>query len=172
MHMNPNDIQIELFSDKLPGHFKIKETIATWIYNEFIHDIRKGVTYENVLSRFINCEPGKIPLRYAAFMNGVCVGTISLVKNDHARLTYEPWLSSLYVDLSYRKRGIAQALIETVKSAAWDMGYETLYLRTEYAGGYYRKLGWTFAETRADEYGLLPEVFKWDKRQRPNLDII
>jgi len=158
---NDTNFRIELFTDKLPGFDAVGKQMAQWIYDEFIHNIRKGVSLADVRSRFISCAPGKLPLRFAAFAGDTIVGTISLVQNDLLYREYSPWLSSLYVDPAYRSRGCARAMIERVKEEAWALGYDKIYLRTEHAGGYYRKLGWTYVEQCGDEYGLEPEVFCW-----------
>ena len=162
--MEPIRICIEPYSN-MKDHLKHRETIANWIYNEFIRNIRHGITYENVYSRFEAGRPGCLPMHFVALdkETGACVGTVSLVENDLKCRNYIPWLASLVVDKTCRNRGIGRLLIETVKNAAWDLGYETLYLRTETAGGYYRKLGWQYVEQCVDEYGLEPEVYRWDK---------
>ena len=155
------DLRIELFTDTLPDFKAVGNQMAQWIYDEFIHNIRKGVSLADVRSRFISCTPGKLSLRFAGYAGETLAGTISLVQNDLMYREYSPWLSSLYVDPAYRCRGYARAMIERVKEEAWALGYTKLYLRTEHAGGYYRKLGWAYVEQCGDEYGLEPEVFCW-----------
>jgi len=163
MGTDATDVKITLYTEELPDYAAVGDKMAKWIYDEFIHNIRRGVSYEDVRKRFAGCKPGRMPLRFAAFLDGACAGTVSLVKNDLLYREYGPWLSSLYVDPVFRNRRIGRKLIETVKSAAWDLGYDALYLRTEFAAGYYRKLGWDFVEQCSDEFGLLPEVFRWNK---------
>ena len=162
--MRPLEIQIVPF-DQLKDSSKRRETIANWIYNEFIHNIRSGITYEDIYNRFTGFRPDRLPIRYVALNleNGACVGTVSLVQNDLKCRDYGPWLSSLVVHQAYRNQGIGKQLIERVKDQAWSLTYEKLYLRTETAGGYYRKLGWLFLEQCVDEFGLEPEVFYWPK---------
>ena len=157
--MEPSKLKIERYSHKTDAHAANREKIAGWIYNEFIHGIRPGISYGDVLGRFADAAPGGLPVRYAAFFGGECVGTVSLVANDLACREYTPWLSSLYVAPEFRGRGVGRALISEVKTAARELGHGRLYLRTEFAGGYYRKLGWSYIEQCADEFGLTPEVF-------------
>ena len=156
-------IQILPCSDSLPGYETHKETIAHWLYSEFIHNIRPGITFQDVLNRFTNPVPGTFPARFSAMDGSQCVGTASLVQNDLSFRDYSPWLASLFVDPKRRNEGIGRLLIEKVKETTWEMGYDTLYLRTEFAGAYYRKLGWIFVEQCADEFGLEPEVYRWVK---------
>jgi GNAT superfamily N-acetyltransferase len=73
---------------------------------------------------------------------------------------YTPWLAGLYVDESYRGEKIGVQLIERVKDIAKELGYDELYLRTEHASNYYRRLKWQFVESCYDDYDLKPDVFK------------
>jgi predicted N-acetyltransferase YhbS len=136
------------------------ETAAKWIYDEFIDGIKHGVTYENVLSRVRECEKATLPIRLVAIEDDICVATISLVGNDLRCRSYTPWLASLYVDVRRRGRKIGEALVERIKDIAKELGYKELYLRTEHAGDYYRRLGWQFVESCEDDYDLVPDVFK------------
>jgi GNAT superfamily N-acetyltransferase len=134
--------------------------VATWRYKEFIEGIRSGVTYEQVLSSVKNSKKAEFPICLVAVEDGRCVGTISIVHNDLKFRDYTPWLASLYVDPPYRKRKIGELLVGRIMDIARDMGYGELYLRTEHASGYYRKLNWEFVESCEDEFGLVPDVFK------------
>ena len=136
------------------------ETAAKWIFDEFIDGI-KDRTYEEVVASWKNCNRDKLPIRLVAVIDGRCAGAISIVENDLRCREYTPWLASLYVDEKLRKNGIGRALIERVKEIARGMGYKEIYLRTEHASGYYRKLGWEYVETTNDDFNLVPDVFKW-----------
>jgi N-acetylglutamate synthase-like GNAT family acetyltransferase len=90
-----------------------------------------------------------------------CVGTIAIVQNDLKCRDYTPWLASLYVDKPFRNNKIGEQLIDKIKNvAAEGLGYSELYLRTEHAGDYYRRLGWQFVESCVDEYGVNTDVFR------------
>ncbi len=39
------------------------------------------------------------------------------------------------------------------------MGFDKLYLRTEHASRYYKRLGWEFIYQTIDEFGLETQVF-------------
>jgi ribosomal protein S18 acetylase RimI-like enzyme len=68
-------------------------------------------------------------------------------------------LGGLYVSKTYRNKGIGKLLIEEVQSITTNLGYNVLYLRTENASDYYRKLGWQFVEKLTDEFNLETSVF-------------
>jgi len=136
------------------------ETAAKWIYDEFIHGIKTDRSYEDVVSGMKNCYRDKLPIRLVALQDNKCVGTIALVFNDLRCRSYTPWLASLYVEKSHRNRKIGEKLIERIQTITAELGYRELYLRTEHASGYYRKLGWEYVETCDDDYNLKPDVFR------------
>ena len=135
-------------------------TVADWIYGEFIRDIRRGITYENILSAIGACSKDALPVRLVAVCGGRCAGTVSIVQNDLECRDYAPWVAALYVDVSFRNQKIGEKLLDRAKGIAAEMGYDEIFLRTEHAGNYYRRLGWRYVESCEDEFGLIPEVFK------------
>ena len=144
----------------LSDNMNFAETVAQWVFKEFISGIRAGVTYEQVLSAVKNCHKSQMTIRIIALVDGKCVGTAALFKNDLKGRDYTPWLAALYVDAPYRNQKIGRQLIEKIKEIAKSLDYNELFLRTEHASDYYRKLGWQFVESCKDEYGLTPDVFK------------
>ena len=145
----------------LCDHINFADTAAKWIFDEFIDGIKVDSSYANVLSSFKNCHKQKLPIRLVALIDDKCVGTVSVVFNDLKCRNYTPWLAALYVDKNFRKQKIGKKLIERVKAIAADLGYKELFLRTEHASGYYRKLNWEFVENCNDDYNLKPDVFKY-----------
>ena len=136
------------------------ETIARWIYDEFIDGIKARITYDMVLSSFKKRKKDSLPLTIVALENKECLGTVSLVENDLKLRDYTPWLAALYVAEEHRKRGIGQVLVKKSISLANELGYNELFLRTEYAADYYKKLNWAFVEELVDEFGIHTKVFK------------
>ena len=76
--------------------------------------------------------------------------------------SYSPWLGGLYVDIPYRNEGIGQRMIDFIKQIAKDLGYYEIYLNTEHAGGYYKRLGWIYIETCLNEGGRMCEIYKYE----------
>jgi len=150
-------MKIEYLCDNI--HFA--ETVAKWIYNEFIAGIRDGYSYDDCLAKRKNCHKEQLPIILIAIDDDRCIGTISLVANDLKCRDYTPWLAGLYVDPQFRNKGVGEQLIERVKEIARQLGYKELYLRTEHASGYYKKLGWEFIENCQDDFNLKPDVFRW-----------
>jgi predicted N-acetyltransferase YhbS len=137
------------------------EQVAEWIYNEFIKEKRSSISYEQVLSSVKTCHKNELPVRLIAKADGRCVGTVAIVQNDLKYSDYSPWLAALYVDEAERKNKIGEKLVEHVKAVVKELGYSEVYLRTEHAGNYYRRLGWQFVESSVDEFNLKPDIFKF-----------
>ncbi|MDP4183324.1 MAG: GNAT family N-acetyltransferase [Bacillota bacterium] len=135
------------------------DTVVKWIYNEFIKGIRPGISYERVESGFWQRGKEALPITIVVVEDKTCIGAASLVVNDLKPREYTPWLAGLYVDKEYRNKGIGKVLIKEIEAIAHRFGYDTLYLRTEHASGYYRKIGWSFVEKLIDEFGLETSVF-------------
>ena len=144
----------------LCDNISFADTTAAWIFNEFIKGIKIDRTYDQTLAAIKNCHKDKLPIRLIAMENNICTGTIALVENDLKCRNYTPWLASLYVDVPFRSRKIAQQLIERIKIITGELGYTELFLRTEHASNYYKRLGWQYVETCEDLYNLKPDVFK------------
>ena len=136
-------------------------TVAGWIFEEFIRGIRLGISYDQVLLSIKQCSKTKLPVRLIAMEADKCVGTASLVYNDLGYRDYSPWLAALYVDKAYRGRRIGEHLVERIKNIAKELGYAEIFLRTEHAADYYRRLGWQYIESCVDEFKLNTDVFKF-----------
>lgn len=154
--MSTENLEIKYLSENP----QFTETVSDWIYNEFMKDVRHDLTIEDLTAQIKVCHKETLPVRLVALQNGQCVGTVSLVENDLKCRDYTPWLAALIVRGDLRGSGIGQQLVSFVQGLARQMGYRELYLRTEHASAYYKKLGWQYVETCEDLYDLKPDVFK------------
>lgn len=137
--------------------------VAHWIYTEFIETLRPTLTRAAVIAALQERQAQTLPLTYLGVVDGTCVATVSLVGNDlGARPEWSPWLASLYVLPAMRGQGCARRLIDHIQSVAAGLGHTTLYLRTETAAAYYRRLGWRQIDALTDEFQLFTEVFARD----------
>ena len=134
---------------------------VSWLYLEFYHNIRKGISLDDVTKLLLNKQKNTLPFIYLGMVNDECIGTSSLVSNDlKERQDLTPWLAGLYIRKKYRGRGYAQKLINKVIETAAELGVNTLYLRTESASNYYKRLGWKKIYETIDEFKLFTEVFE------------
>jgi GNAT superfamily N-acetyltransferase len=90
--------------------------------------------------------PEALPVHVLAEQNGSPVGVATLkAKDGHSvALGRSFWLSGVYVDPAWRRKGIAKALCQDVIVRAGMRRIDQLYLQTEHLdGGLYARLGWT-----------------------------
>lgn len=152
-----------MYIDHLCNHPEHLETVATWIYDEFVIKAKGNLNFEEVVEYLNKTNKESFPMTFAAMINNECVGTVSIFANDlKTQDILTPWLASLYVDPEHRGKGIGEVLIEHVQHVVKELGYEALYLRTEHTSKYYRGLGWEFVYKTEDEKGQETEVFKYN----------
>jgi GNAT superfamily N-acetyltransferase len=90
-----------------------------------------------------------IPTAYVALRAACVSGIVNLIEcNLPPRCDLSPWLAGLYVWPRHRGRGIATTLVKFLEADARRMGIPRLYLYTESAEGFYRRLGWETIERR------------------------
>lgn len=118
--------------------------VARWGHEEwgFIHpEETLGQRVERMRARSASTS---LPRGFVARDGGTPAGTASLVAHDlPSRQDLTPWLASLYVAPEFRSRGIAARLIQAVRTAARDEGFDTLYLYTFTTADYYRARHWS-----------------------------
>lgn len=148
--------------DYLSHHTEHMKTVADWVYNEFVVNSPRTASYERVLSNFQNTFDDRLPVTYVAVIDGICAGTVSIVTNDlKTQTARSPWLAAVFVRPAYRNRGLAAVLISRAHEDARRFGFSELYLRTEHAAPYYKRLGWEAVCEAADEYGIQTLVMKY-----------
>lgn len=137
-----------MFIDTLSNHPEQLEGVATMIHTEFVQK-KKGTASYSQVKAFLDKKPSEpYPMTFVALDDFTCVGTVSLFENDLIeRPAYTPWLASLFVEKGYRNQGIAQQLINQLIVYAKSRQVSTIYLKTDNASAYYKKLGWTLVET-------------------------
>lgn len=145
--------------DYLVEHPKYIPLVATWLYQEFIENQKPGISLEYIMEKLQGHQKEAVPITIIATKGNHCLGTVSLFENDLRGMEVTPWLAALVVDKQYRGRGIGKELIRQISTIALQLGYRTLYLRTEHATEYYQKLGWLFLDKRKDEFRMETNIF-------------
>jgi predicted N-acetyltransferase YhbS len=85
-----------------------------------------------------------LPSRFVALRDGRPVGVVNLIEcNLPPRCDLTPWLAGLFVHAEHRCSGIGSALVRFCESQAAKLGFPRLYLYTERAEAFYRRLGWS-----------------------------
>ena len=151
-----------MYIDHLCNYPEHLEAVANWIYDEFVIKPKGSLSFKEVVEYLNKTNEESLPMTFVAILDNECVGTVSIFKNDlKTQETLTPWLASLFVNPEYRGRGVGEALINHVQHVVKELGYESLYLRTEHTSKYYRGLGWEFVYKTEDEKGQETEVFKY-----------
>lgn len=123
--------------------------IALCYYNEWGY-IAGVESVENEIEKTHTFLQEDLPFMLVAHENSIFLGVIQLKFFEmDCYPNYEHWLGGVYVRESYRKKGVAKALIEEGMKKANQLGVQTVYLQTERKdGGLYTKLGWKPVECK------------------------
>lgn len=152
-----------MYIDHLCDHPEYINKVATWIYDEFFVKTGGSLTFEEVVGYLSEANKNNYPFVFVAVLDNKCIGTVSIFENDlKTQNELTPWLASLYVDPKYRGQGVGEKLVEKVKKEVKELGFNTVYLRTEHTADYYKKLGWDFLYKTKDIKDQETEVFKYD----------
>jgi predicted N-acetyltransferase YhbS len=127
----------------LPDDPRTIRQVARWLYGEWGH-LSRGNTLERAIQRISRrAEARTIPLTLIVRDNGTPVGTASLVAHDmKTDLNLAPWLASVYVVPSHRRRGFGAAFCRRAVQEARKLGYGRIYLFTPDKAEFYKALHW------------------------------
>jgi GNAT superfamily N-acetyltransferase len=132
----------------IADHMHLVPTIAKWHWDEWgdadpdgsLHSWKQGLAQ--------HANQDRIPTTYVALQEGQPLGSVTLVEHDMSiHLDLTPWLAGVYVTPEHRGRGVGTALVSHAMREAAKMGVCRLYLYTESARDFYRKLGWEEIDT-------------------------
>lgn len=89
-------------------------------------------------------DDASIPQWYVVFEQEKIIAGIGVIENDfHNRKDLAPNICAVYVEDEYRKKGIAENMLNYVCEDLKQMGIDTLYLVTEHTS-FYERYGWKF----------------------------
>ncbi len=149
--------------DHLHKHPEYIKPVAAWIYDEFVIKTDGSIGFDEVVAYLSNTNDKDYPMAFVAIANNESVGTVSIFQNDlKTQDALTPWLASLYVSPRHRGQAIGELLIKHVQKVVKELGFESIYLRTEHTSEYYKGLGWDFVCKAVDEKGQETEVFKYN----------
>lgn len=82
-----------------------------------------------------------------------------VIENDfHDRPDLRPNLCALFVEETYRGRGIARSILDFARRDVGAMGFDTLYLVTDHRE-FYEKCGWQFFGLVGDSQGKQERMY-------------
>jgi GNAT superfamily N-acetyltransferase len=140
---------VELANVDVARRREVTQCLARWHAEEWGHlyepdvwnlDVARGEFEEQVA-----LGGGCVPTTYAAFTHGDrLVGSVSLVNSDDLEGFGHlgPWLASLYVERTQRRRGIGRLLIAHLLAQPPARQSRAVYLFTPDHAAWYASMGW------------------------------
>lgn len=126
----------------LAHHPQHLATLAAW------HVAEWGLLYPNwqqpeALSELSSHTASGIPSTLIWLEPAGLAGSVSLIKADLEGFEHlSPWLASLYVEPSFRGRGLGKTLMQAAVTQAKAWGIRRLYLFTQHQEELYSRWGW------------------------------
>ena len=117
------------------------ETVTDWLWQAFGSESSRPFFASIMASSLRGAD---LPVTWVALDGEKAVGTVGLWRCDLiSRQDLFPWLAALYVDESYRGRGLSERLQQTVMAESRLRGFTDLYLYSACAD-YYERFGWRY----------------------------
>jgi N-acetylglutamate synthase-like GNAT family acetyltransferase len=133
----------------LADHPEFIETLASSIYAHW-RPILSEETLDSRISKLkAHLSRDRFPIALVAHDRKNVYGTAALRMHDlPGREDISPWLGGLFVEQSFRGRGIGAALCSVIEELSKrEFNISTLYLFTLDKQGWYQKLGWSLVES-------------------------
>lgn len=134
--------------DFLANHTTLIPVCAKWNVDTWGNIT--GKSYEDYLKTYeSNINTETLPITLVAFKEETPIGMATLATKDGC-YTYtpypylSPWLVSLFVAPEFRCQGVAESIINAIKTTAKTIGFSHMYLLAYDANlpKWYQKLGW------------------------------
>lgn len=119
--------------------------LATLWYEEISQYWAPNASIEKAKQKLVeHLNQNEMPMAFVALLNDKAVGMACLRETDGIRPGITPWLGSLVVHPEYRGQKVGEALINTVKDQARNLGHQILYLLAfdPTIPAWYARLGW------------------------------
>src|SRR5262245_18741929 len=125
---------MDVVVEPLSNHRELIQVAAQWHFSEWGHTDPGGSLSAWTAAMARQADADQIPGTLIALADGAPAGVVCLVGQDmpgYAPVAYlTPWIKGLYVEPSYRRRGIGGILVKRCETWAAELGYGTLYLYT------------------------------------------
>lgn len=117
------------------------DTVTDWLWKAFGSENSRPFFASILASSLSGAD---LPITWVATDGDRVVGTVGLWRCDLiSRQDLSPWLAALYVDESYRGRGLSEQLQLKVMAESRRRGDDQLYLYAACAD-YYERFGWQY----------------------------
>lgn len=89
----------------------------------------------------------RLPETFALHCESTLAGMYQLSVTDiDVRPDIYPWLINVYIVPSFRGKGLLNAILESARANAGELGFQKLYLFTKH-NSLYERYGWKFVES-------------------------
>ena len=107
-----------------------------------------------------SCKKGAVPQWYLVLNDGdEIIAGAGIIENDfHDRKDLTPNLCALFVEESWRKKGLGRKILDFARQDMGRFGIEKLYLVTDHTS-FYEKCGWEFLTMVHDDQGVLERMY-------------
>ncbi len=125
---------------KLREHPELAASAAEWFNQKW------NVPLEAYTESIAACleQESAVPQWYLAMEGDSIAGGLGVIENDyHSRKDLTPNVCAVYVEESYRCRGIAGRMLNFVCTDMKEKGIAALYLLTDHTS-FYERYGWEF----------------------------
>lgn len=125
---------------KIREHNEMAKRAAQWFHEKWEVPLE---AYKESIEACLKRE-NPVPQWYIAMDGKTIVGGLGVIENDfHDRKDLTPNVCALYVEETYRGKGIAGKLLRCVCDDMESQGIDTLYLITDHTS-FYERYGWEF----------------------------
>lgn len=137
--------------------------IANIHYNHWVK-FNPKMDLASTIDKFNNkYSNDKLPFGIALIDKDNIVGFCVLREIDLEKyIDIKPWISDVMILSEYRNKGYGKYMIECAKNLYKSMGYSRIYLWTDQAPEFYKKIGFTFKQKIEKNEGGSGELYYID----------
>ena len=139
--------ELERIINKHYTHWKQFNPTLDW--NETVDKFKNQFTKEEGL-----------PIGYACYDKDTLVGFCTL--QEHNLKKYPeiyPWISSVMIFDEYRRKGYGTQMLQEIANKTKELGYHKVYLWTDQAPEFYKKIGYTYQQKVEKNEGGYGDLF-------------
>lgn len=139
--------ELEIIINKHYTHWKQFNPALDW--NETVDKFKNQFTKDE-----------GIPIGYACYNDDILVGFCALRKENLKKYPeIYPWISSVMIFEEYRHQGYGTKMLQEIANKAKELGYNKVYLWTDQAPEFYKKIGYTYLQQVEKNEGGYGELF-------------
>lgn len=141
-----------------------KEELETIINKHYNHwkKYNPALDLNTTIDKFKNQftrEEG-LPIGYACYNEKTLVGFCTLQKNNLKKYPeIYPWICSVMIFDEYRRQGFGTQMLQEIATKAKELGYQKVYLWTDQAPEFYKKIGYTYLQKVEKNEGGYGDLF-------------